>query len=346
VIVDDDPAGDWTVPGVYRCAPGVHRIPLPLPNDGLRAVNVYALADGDGLTLVDAGWALAEARDALAAGLTALGAGLGDVRRFLVTHIHRDHYTQAVALRREYGMRVALGRGERPGLEVLNRPRGERRPQQEQLLRAGAHELVRELERNGSQPEGLAEYEFPDEWIDDGAEIVVGEGSPGQRVLEAVATPGHTRGHVVFADPAGELLFAGDHVLPRITPSIGLEPVPAASPLADFLTSLELVRSRPDAMLLPAHGPTGMRVHQRVDELIAHHAKRLDTTLAAVQEERSTGYEVAGVLLWTRRDTPFTELDLFNRMLATLETAAHLEVLAERELVTVVDRDGIRHYTS
>jgi glyoxylase-like metal-dependent hydrolase (beta-lactamase superfamily II) len=346
VIVDDDPAGDWTVPGVYRCAPGVHRIPLPLPNDGLRAVNVYALADGDGLTLVDAGWALAEARDALAAGLTALGAGLGDVRRFLVTHVHRDHYTQAVALRREYGMRVALGRGERPGLEVLNRPRGDRRPQQEQLLRAGAHELVRELERNGSQPEGLAEYEFPDEWIDDGAEIVVGEGSPGQRVLEAVATPGHTRGHVVFADPAGELLFAGDHVLPRITPSIGLEPVPAASPLADFLTSLELVRSRPDAMLLPAHGPTGMRVHQRVDELIAHHAKRLDTTLAAVQEGRSTGYEVAGVLLWTRRDTPFMELDLFNRMLATLETAAHLEVLAERELVTVADRDGIRHYTS
>ncbi len=346
MIVDDDPAGDWTVPGVYRCAPGVHRIPLPLPNDGLRAVNVYALADGDGLTLVDAGWALAEARDALAGGLTALGAGLGDVRRFLVTHVHRDHYTQAVALRREYGMRVALGRGERPGLEVLNRPRGDRRPQQEQLLRAGAHELVRELERNGSQPEGLAEYEFPDEWIDDGAEIVVGEGSPGQRVLEAVATPGHTRGHVVFADPVGELLFAGDHVLPRITPSIGLEPVPAASPLADFLTSLELVRSRPDAMLLPAHGPTGMRVHQRVDELIAHHAKRLDATQSAVQEGRSTGYEVAGVMLWTRRDTPFTELDLFNRMLATLETSAHLEVLAERELVTVEDRDGIRHYTS
>ena len=40
-------------------ADGVHRIPLPLPNDGLRAVNVYAIADGDGLTLVDSGWALA-----------------------------------------------------------------------------------------------------------------------------------------------------------------------------------------------------------------------------------------------------------------------------------------------
>jgi glyoxylase-like metal-dependent hydrolase (beta-lactamase superfamily II) len=37
----------------------------------------------------------------------------------------------------------------------------------------------------------------------------------------------------VFADHAAGLLFAGDHVLPRITPSIGFEPVPAAQPLRD-----------------------------------------------------------------------------------------------------------------
>ena len=34
---------DWTVPGVYPVAPGVHRVPLPLPTDGLRAVNVYVV---------------------------------------------------------------------------------------------------------------------------------------------------------------------------------------------------------------------------------------------------------------------------------------------------------------
>jgi glyoxylase-like metal-dependent hydrolase (beta-lactamase superfamily II) len=346
MVTEDDPAGDWTAPGVYRCAPGVHRIPLPLPGDGLRAVNVYALTDGDGLTLVDAGWVLAQSRDVLAAGLAELGAGLGDVRRFLVTHVHRDHYTQAVALRREYGTRVALGRGEQPGLEVMNAPGRGGRYHREQLRRAGAHELLRQLEQRQPPPVDRAEYEFPDEWIEDGARIVVGAGSPGQRVLEAVATPGHTRGHVVFADPAGELLFAGDHVLPRITPSLGLEPAPPPSPLADFLTSLELVRSRPDAVLLPAHGPTGMSVHQRVDELIAHHAKRLDATLAAVQDGRSTAAEVAAVLLWTRRDTPLAELDLFNRMLATIETSAHLEVLAERGLVTVEEHDGVLHYIS
>src|SRR4051794_27421460 len=43
----------WTDPGLFTVAPGVHRVPLPLPTDGLRAVNVYVLEDGDGLVLID-----------------------------------------------------------------------------------------------------------------------------------------------------------------------------------------------------------------------------------------------------------------------------------------------------
>ena len=50
---------DWTAPGVYPVAPGVHRVPLPLPTDGLRAVNVYVVEDDGGLVLIDSGWARA-----------------------------------------------------------------------------------------------------------------------------------------------------------------------------------------------------------------------------------------------------------------------------------------------
>ena len=343
ILDDDDPGGDWTAPGVFRCAPGVHRIPLPLPNDGLRAVNVYAVTDGDGLTLVDAGWALAESRDLLAKALGALGAGFADVRRFLVTHSHRDHYTQAVVLRREFGMTVALGRGEKPGLDIILADRGEDSANMRRLARAGAHELVRTI---GSRPPAVDPDQWapPDEWIDDGDEILVGEGD-GVRRLLAVATPGHTRGHVVFADEAADLLFSGDHVLPRITPSIALEPDPPTNPLADFLTSLELMRSRPDAAMLPAHGPTGMRVHERVDELIAHHGVRLDASLAAVREGRSTAHEVAAVLPWTRRGTALADLDPFNAMLATLETVSHLEVLVTRGVLRRTEQDGVDHYS-
>ncbi len=342
MIADDDPEGDWTAPGAFRCAPDVYRIPLPLPNDGLRAVNVYALPDGDGWTLIDSGWSLAASRDLLAAALAELGAGLPDVRRFLVTHQHRDHYTQAVALRREFGAEVALGRGEQPGLEaVLRDDHRAFAPHLVRLARAGADALIRTIEAHRPEAAERSEWEPPDRWLDDGAEIPVG-GS----LLTAVETPGHTRGHLVFADDAAGLLFAGDHVLPRITPSIGFEALPPPSPLADFLSSLQLVRSRKDAALLPAHGPVGMRVHERVDALLAHHADRLDATLVAVREGRSTAHDVAGALPWTRHERRLPDLDPFNAMLAVLETQAHLDVLVERGAAAAVSQDGVDHYTT
>lgn len=342
MIADDDPDGDWTAPGAFRSAPGVYRIPLPLPQDGLRAVNVYALPDGGGWTLIDSGWALAESLELLAAGLGQLGAGLRDVHRILVTHQHRDHYTQALVLRREFGAEVALGRGERAAIESVIADGGAAfGPHLARLARAGADALAATIRAHRPDPERRSTWELPDRWIDDGAEIAVGAG-----LLTAVETPGHTRGHLVFADDAAGLMFAGDHVLPRITPSIGFEALPPPSPLADFLTSLRLVRAREDAALLPAHGPVGMRVHERVDALLAHHGDRLDATLAAVREGRSTAADVAGALPWTRHGRRLPDMDPFNAMLAVLETQAHLDLLVERGALVAGSQDGVDHYTT
>jgi len=160
-----------------------------------------------------------------------------------------------------------------------------------------------------------------------------------------IATPGHTRGHLVFHDEAGGLLFAGDHVLPHITPSIGVEPVPVASPLRDYLDSLRLVRSLPDARLLPAHGPATGNVHARVDELLDHHEERLTASAKAVEQGATTAFDVAGLLRWTRRARPIADLDLFNQVLAVQETAAHLDVLVERGWLAVTTAgDGVAHY--
>ena len=332
--------GEWTRPGVFEVAPGVHRIPLPLPNDGLRAVNVYVLPDDDGLVVIDSGWAIPEARDTLVAGLTELGAALADINRFLVTHIHRDHYQQAVTLRQELPLRVGLGGGERGSMEVLRAP--ERRPLEHQVgaLRAmGAPALADMVEENlrDAKVDDL-EWALPDDWLTEGVLPV------GARQLEVVETPGHTRGHVVFHDLDAGLLFAGDHVLPTITPSIGFEPVLSPNPLGDFLGSLAKVRARPDAMLLPAHGPVTESVHARVDELVAHHDTRLDETEHALQTGAATAYDVARQLRWTRRQLEVDELDPFNQMLAIAETAAHLELLVAQGRARVEVTEGLRCY--
>lgn len=334
-------AGAWTEPGAHEVAPGVHRVPLPLPNDGLRAVNVYVLSTPDGLVLVDGGWAIPAAREQLATSLAELGAGLGDVRRFLVTHVHRDHYTQAVAVRREFGARVELGRGERPTLDLLQEPdRSPLEVQLDALRMCGAGSLADLIGAHAAgQPVDRTDWELPDAWLDEGPLTL-----PGGRVLAAVATPGHTTGHLVFHDLDDGLLFAGDHVLPTITPSIGFEPVLSPDPLGAFLRSLALVRARPDALLLPAHGAVAPSVHARVDELLEHHAGRLDDTEKACAAGASTAFEVAGQLRWTRREHQLSDLDPFNTMLAVFETGAHLQLLVLQGRLVHGEQDGLRRF--
>jgi glyoxylase-like metal-dependent hydrolase (beta-lactamase superfamily II) len=328
----------WEQPGAYEEAPGIYRIPLPLPGDHLKAVNVYAIADGNQVVMIDGGWALAEAEELLTQSLGQIGYGLGDIREFLVTHIHRDHYTQAVAVRRAFGTPVALGEGERASLEAIHTITVH--PDIAKLYAAGALQLSKQLAEWRGDPE-LTNWESPDRWLTDGIDIALTT-----RTLRVIATPGHTRGHVVFHDVAANALFAGDHVLPHITPSIGFELVAAQSPLRDYLTSLQLVRALPDARLLPAHGPTTESTHARVEALLAHHEERLAATAKAVANGASTAFEVANALTWTRHRRAFDDLDMFNQIMAVHETMAHLEVLAERGGVNRSVADGIVRFAA
>jgi glyoxylase-like metal-dependent hydrolase (beta-lactamase superfamily II) len=330
---------DWTEPGVYEVVPGVHRIPLPLPNDGLRAVNVYVITGSDGPVIIDSGWSLPISRDLLGKGLRDLGAEFTDIQRFLVTHMHADHYSQAISLRRDFGIPVSLGSEERWSLETVVDPgRLASKNQDAHLLALGAADLRRRMNETRTDHD-LSDWQLPDDWFGDD-DVVDANG----RILDVVPTPGHTRGHVVFYDTPGSLLFAGDHVLPTITPSIGFEPAIAADPLGSFLNSLAIVRARPDAMLLPAHGAVTPSTHDRVDELVEHHRLRLDAMAAAVGWGAETAADVAAKVTWTRRQRSFDELDMFNQFLAVCETGAHLHVLVSQGRATMVLRDGVRHY--
>lgn len=316
---------DWTERGLFTVAPGVHRIPLPLPNDGLRAVNVYAIEAGEDLVLIDAGWALAETAGLLDSALGQLGRGAAEITRCLVTHVHRDHYTMAVILRQRFGTQVALGIGDRPSLtSSVQQDRATITGNLRRLQQSGAGPVIRALsEMFGDRGPAAQVWEYPDEWLKGRTTIEVGG-----RGLLAVPTPGHTQGHTVFADQAAGILFAGDHVLPHITPSIGFEPVTGELPLGDYLRSLRLILDLPDLRLLPAHGPVGMSSHTRALELLAHHEDRLDACLRRVAAGEHTAYAAALALPWTRRGRRFADLDPFNQMLAVLETGVHLDLLA------------------
>lgn len=340
-IADDDPSRPWTDEGVFRVAAGVYRIPLPMPNDFLRAVNVYAIQQGEAFGLIDSGVAVAESRERLEKAISVLGCGLVDVQRFLVTHIHYDHYSQALALQREFGTRVSLGRGEEPSVEALVDPSHDHLVKRFALLRRyGASDVVDAVIAARKDDENRAwTTGFPNDWLHDGDDLRVGT-----HTLRVLHTPGHTRGHVVFRDEVRDLLFAGDHILPHITPSIGFEAALVPLPLGDYLRSLHLVREMPDTRLLPAHGPVADSAHRRIDELLFHHDKRLAAAARSVAEGATTAHEVAKRLTWTRRERHFGELDPFNQMLAVLEMGAHLDLLVVQDRLARETIDDVALY--
>lgn len=180
-------------------------------------------------------------------------------------------------------------------------------------------------------------------------EIVPGDllDLPGRR-LRAIWTPGHTPGHVCLhleeehptGLPGHGRLFSGDHLLPGITPHIGLYEDPddatLTDPLGDYLDSLERIGRLAPAEVLPAHQHTFPDAPVRVRELLAHHEERLGDLLALLGTPL-TPWQLAERMEWNR---PWEEIPYGSRHIAVSEAEAHLRRLVKTgraEAVTASD---------
>jgi glyoxylase-like metal-dependent hydrolase (beta-lactamase superfamily II) len=305
---------------------------IPVPMFGpLRYVSVYVFAlDGGGLGLIDTGWDSDEGWSALTQGLTTIGASVEDVRGALITHMHGDHNGLAGRVREASGAWIAMHPAD---AAIITRPGG-RDPEQfvrnqvEFLVALGASRT--EAEGDVGRPEDLAmvgRIAVPDRLIEDGELADL----PGWS-LRAVHTPGHTPGHLCFDEERTGLFFAGDHVLPRITPNISTITGGAPDPLRDYLESLAAVGTTEPAEVLPAHEWRFRGLKSRTDELTAHHEHRLRELLEAVRANpASTAWQLAGHLTWSR---PWEQYERGMRIFAVTETDAHLRLLASRGDIT------------
>ena len=335
----------WVNPGVFEVAPGIFRIPLPLEWDSLGAINVYAVVHGgeghSRIALIDSGWGQIEATPlALSQALEDIGFSISHIDQCYITHMHSDHFTYALDLRNKFGSRIFLGENERPNLDEAMRGNGSRSGLESRIVRSGSSDPI--LEYFKPHKSGHV-WEYPNTWLTHGQEVSLDESD--DLKLRVSATPGHTRGHVIYTIEERSITFSGDHVLPTITPSIGFEPMPSESPLADYLDSLSTLLTFPDALLLPGHGHVAASVHGRVIELLAHHEERLHNSLIMMNVP-STAFEIAELLPWTKQSRKFSELGSLDQLLATNETLAHLDVLVERGLAKKSERSQLSIYES
>src|SRR3989475_9168147 len=257
-------------------AQGVFELRLPIPfEDGL--VNVFLFADGDDVDLLDCGMNSGESVEAIRAAVTEVGSKR--IRRLVVTHIHPDHYGAAGTLAGEGRADLYLHRLEVP---LVN-------PRYVEL-----EHLVKEVHTyllvNGVPPEeaevlsnsqrALSQVVSPAEAAVqlDGAELL----DMGRRQLRVEWTPGHSPGHIWLYESQDKLLFAGDHMLPELSPNIGLHPQSTPDPLHHYLDGVKRLSAYVQNKILPAHGRPFKDAATRVATLAAHHHRRLDQILDIV----------------------------------------------------------------
>ncbi|HVT68436.1 MAG TPA: MBL fold metallo-hydrolase [Trebonia sp.] len=318
------------MPPVEQLADGLWSIPVPIPRNPLRYTSSYAFASGGGLVLLDTGWNADEAWQALVDGLASVGASLPDVRGVLVSHMHFDHVGLAGRVREASGAWVAMHPADRAVLA---------RPELRDPKRAAAGEaaFLRSLGASAEEAAaavgpasgyaGFSKIAVPDRELSDGDIADV----PGWR-LRAVHTPGHTPGHLCFFDERAQRLFAGDHILPRITPNISVHQSGRPNPLAQYLESLAKVRDLPADEIMPAHEWRFRGLAQRADDIAAHHEHRLAELLAAIAASPdATSWDLAGKLTWSRSWDQYSGR---MRISAVTETAAHVLELLRRGLIS------------
>jgi glyoxylase-like metal-dependent hydrolase (beta-lactamase superfamily II) len=153
---------------------------------------------------------------------------------------------------------------------------------------------------------------------------------------DVVELPGHADGHLGFLR-AG-VLIAGDHLLARITPAVGLYPESRPDPLGDYLASLERTIELAPRIVYPGHGEPIRDAAARAREIIAHHRNRLDQTTAVLSGRGLTPYEISLRLFGD-------DLSPTQRRFAVAETLSHLERLVREGRAARGGDDQVVTYT-
>jgi glyoxylase-like metal-dependent hydrolase (beta-lactamase superfamily II) len=321
---------------------GVYKFFIPIPNNPLEKTNVYFLKDGKDNILIDTGWNNPVAWHSLEKELQHAGSCARDVTNIVVTHIHPDHYCLVSQLKKVSGATVYIHREEANNLH-------KRYVVSEKVVREGTDWFVvngipREempIHKFPYEKYGRGEITEPDILLEDNQQISVGKFK-----IKVIWTPGHSTGHVCLYDADRKLLFSGDHVLPVITPNIGLESERKNNPLGDFIKSLLKIRDLPVDTVLPAHERRFYNLAKRVDEIIRHHEHRNQEILAALKSGHQTAYQVSQHITWMPEQggMKFYELMTWSRVSAVSETLAHLRAMTVEGKLKTFIKEGIIYY--
>ena len=275
--------GDW-----IEIADGVLWIRLPLPM-ALDHVNVYALDDGDGWTVVDTGLSSKKTRAIWQALMAGPLAGK-PIARVVVTHHHPDHVGNAGWFQSEHGAGLVASRTAWLFARMLTLDVQENWPKETLDYYRGAGMDPDVLaSRIAGRPFNFADTVYPMPL----GFIRIRQGDVirmGNRDWVVHMGNGHAPEHATFWSRDDNLVLTGDQILSSISSNLGVYATePMADPVADWLEACERLQplARPDHLVLGGHKLpfTGLPVRMR--QLIDNHHGALERLLNDLDQPRT-----------------------------------------------------------
>lgn len=269
-------------------APGILWMRLPLPMQ-LDHVNVYALDDGDGWTIIDTGFAGRRAKAAWEALMAGPLQGR-PIRRVVVTHHHPDHIGLAGWFQSDHGAELVTTRTTWLFARMLTLDVHES-PVRESVAfwRASGMDEAEITRRLGERPFNFADVVAPLPLgftrIAEGDLITMA----GRR-WRVRCGDGHAPEHATFWSLDDDLVIGGDQLLPGISANLGVYATePEADPVGEWLDSCRAFQPLAEDrhLVLPGHKLPFTGLPLRLRQMIDNHAGALDRLEAALIEPRS-----------------------------------------------------------
>lgn len=316
--------------------PDIYEIHVDLPNNPLQYLNSYVIKGKTRNLVIDTGFNRPECHQALCQGLCELDIDLQKTDLFL-THLHADH-TGLVGLFADAGCPVYMHPLDYNYLKD-SETGSTWRFTEEKFMREGMPEEDIKNQFSNQARKYSPKINFPLHPVVDGDVVHLADED-----FHIIHTPGHTMGICCLYLPNEEIFFTTDHILFDISPNIQVWPGMKDS-LAQYLKSLDKVKDLPVKLALPGHRHNRTSIKERIDELKAHHAKRLEEIMTIVTERpNTTAFDIAQHMTWSMRGKKWPEFPPTQKWFAMGEALAHIEYLVSTGKLSRTERDGLRRY--
>lgn len=298
---------------------GIYWLRMPLPFD-LDHINLYLIKDNDGYAIIDTGFGVNRTQQLWEEVFEKLNA---PITKVICTHMHPDHIGMAGYLVEKFRVPFYMSNTEYfVGRAISAGARGASDWQDDEyLLRCGMDDdYIKNARESRQQSKGVGQVIRPIplqyERLQAGDTLEIDE-----HKWQVIIGRGHSPEHVCLYNSETQVLISGDHVLPIISPNIGVYSTePNANSLQLYLDTLPQFKQLPShTFVLPSHKLPFTGLHQRVDELIAHHKLHLDNLRDFCKKPQTI--KACLPILFKR------ELNAHNMFFAIAESFSHLNYL-------------------